>query len=257
MTYLMSCVRVRKLRVVHVEIQRMWFSNVEAVLGKAEGEDMYWFVLGTVVAATLLSGCDVDEKTALDKGKEMVASVLRDPQSANFKDVRFVEKSKSEDARDGTLCGYVNAKNSFGGFTGMKRFVAGFRYSTKGSFTLGNVALEEGSNAREDQYGVTPFQSFYWRPLCEGRPIASSLFISSERAGLISGVSVGQTSVPLESTIPLRSKPDINANIVRRANPGEILEVRKVNEGWIQVSADPSNEEWLLPELVEWTKSNR
>lgn len=52
---------------------------------------------------------------AKHKGIELAKSVLKDPASALFEDVR---------AADGTsgVCGRVNAKNSYGGYTGFKLF---------------------------------------------------------------------------------------------------------------------------------------
>ena len=44
---------------------------------------------------------------------ERVKDVLKDPDSANFR-TEFV-------ARDGAVCGFVNAKNSYGGYGGFKR----------------------------------------------------------------------------------------------------------------------------------------
>lgn len=54
--------------------------------------------------------------------EELLASVrgsLKDPDSANFKDLQHVGDGRA-------LCGQVNAKNSYGGFAGFKRFVADF-----------------------------------------------------------------------------------------------------------------------------------
>ena len=46
--------------------------------------------------------------------KETILSMLKDPDSAKFGDV-FV-------GRNGTMCGTVNSKNSFGGYTGAQVF---------------------------------------------------------------------------------------------------------------------------------------
>lgn len=52
-----------------------------------------------------------------DDLKEAVLSRLKDPNSANFKDLQVLEGGRA-------LCGLVNAKNSYGGYTGFKLFVA-------------------------------------------------------------------------------------------------------------------------------------
>ena len=50
--------------------------------------------------------------------KNGVESRLKDPDSANFKDVRFYSGGPSP-----AVCGQVNAKNSFGGYMGFRRFI--------------------------------------------------------------------------------------------------------------------------------------
>lgn len=47
--------------------------------------------------------------------KAALAEKLKDPDSMKLKNVQIAE--------DGTLCGDVNAKNSYGGYTGFSRFI--------------------------------------------------------------------------------------------------------------------------------------
>ena len=61
-----------------------------------------FILLGLVLG---LVGCDNGE----NKTKEIVLSSLKDPNSAQFKNIKGV-------------CGEVNAKNSFGGYIGFKEF---------------------------------------------------------------------------------------------------------------------------------------
>jgi hypothetical protein len=49
---------------------------------------------------------------------EGVRKGLKDPESARFGDIRAVKRQGGKI----TVCGFVNAKNSFGGYTGMKPF---------------------------------------------------------------------------------------------------------------------------------------
>ena len=59
----------------------------------------------------------------LESGKQSVASKLKDPLSAQFRNVRLVKYL------DGAvICGQVNAKNSYGGYVGFTDFV-GSAYS--------------------------------------------------------------------------------------------------------------------------------
>ena len=50
-----------------------------------------------------------------DKVREAVKERLKDPESAQFRKFRKVS--------DGEICGEVNAKNSYGGYTGFSAFI--------------------------------------------------------------------------------------------------------------------------------------
>lgn len=54
------------------------------------------------------------------KGKEAVQAKLKDPDSAQFKDVIFVQKANEIPV----ACGEVNSKNSFGAYAGFQHFVS-------------------------------------------------------------------------------------------------------------------------------------
>jgi len=67
-----------------------------------------WGVV-TAAACVLLAGC-----SEYDGRLELVRAKLKDPASAQFTNVRD-EK--------GILCGFVNAKNELGGYTGPRAFI--------------------------------------------------------------------------------------------------------------------------------------
>ncbi len=50
--------------------------------------------------------------------KEMVVSELKDPSSAQFRGLFAITRGRGDD----TVCGEINAKNSFGGYVGFRRF---------------------------------------------------------------------------------------------------------------------------------------
>ncbi|WP_372502401.1 hypothetical protein P7L66_13330 [Tistrella mobilis] len=54
-------------------------------------------------------------------GLDAVLRQLKDPDSAKFRDVRLVDHP----AGGRVVCGEVNARNSYGGYVGFARFVAG------------------------------------------------------------------------------------------------------------------------------------
>jgi len=59
------------------------------------------------------------KSAAISAAKKNVADSLKDPSSAQFRNVRLVPY------KDGSvICGEVNAKNSYGGYVGFKDFVA-------------------------------------------------------------------------------------------------------------------------------------
>lgn len=70
-----------------------------------------WLVAGLLVAAGALVGCSGAERSAEAK----VAAILRDPSSAQFRNVEI--------RKSGAACGEVNSKNGFGGYAGFRQFV--------------------------------------------------------------------------------------------------------------------------------------
>lgn len=56
-----------------------------------------------------------DEDAKIEFLKKKVKDTLKDPQSAQFRNIQFIKSSNS-------LCGEVNAKNSMGGYVGFKSF---------------------------------------------------------------------------------------------------------------------------------------
>lgn len=84
-------------------------------------------LLGCVVVLTACGGSQHSD------AKQQIADQLKDPASAQFRNVR------ASTLRDTDVCGEVNAKNSFGGYTGFKRFVV----TDSGAFLEGQAG-EEG-----------------------------------------------------------------------------------------------------------------
>lgn len=81
-----------------------------------------------------------DQRAAVEQG---VRKGLKDPESARFGDMFATRDAQGVV----TVCGYVNAKNSFGGYGGMKPFVGVL--GPVGSFGLAGVGGSDG-----DTYGV-------------------------------------------------------------------------------------------------------
>lgn len=91
-----------------------------------------------LTAALLLAGCQTTATTPsvtysaipltpnqLETVQAGVRGSLKDPGSAQFGKIVAAQNSNGETA----ACGTVNARNSFGGYTGMKAFVASIEKS--------------------------------------------------------------------------------------------------------------------------------
>ncbi|HBP6824284.1 hypothetical protein AO897_15805 [Pseudomonas aeruginosa] len=203
-------------------------------------------------ALMLLTGCEVSQDMAVEKGKDMVASALKDPDSASFSGVYMLETDVIGDTHYGYLCGVVNSKNSFGGYTGNRRFSARFQYSTGGQLEVSYLQLEEGRNAKEMSDGVTFFESFYWRKRClqgEAQPVITK---APEPKGSLMALQVGQRSLPAKQKIITRLSPDLTAATSLPIEKGQIVTVQEAKEGWIRISKDPASPQWIVPELVDW-----
>lgn len=83
-------------------------------------------------------------------GEGSVRANLKDPDSADFRS-EFVSKLSNGAL---VLCGEVNAKNSFGGFTGFKRFIAGANASAP-------VLVEDESTGLGEEMDRTLFPKMY------------------------------------------------------------------------------------------------
>lgn len=93
-----------------------------------------WRCIASIgAAALLLAACreqtvhETEQQKAdrqkIEKVEDLVREKLKDPQSAQFSKVRIV---------GGLVCGEVNAKNSYGGYSGRQRFWGGMPEATLG-----------------------------------------------------------------------------------------------------------------------------
>lgn len=62
----------------------------------------------------LLCGCSPNQSSALQSAQARVKSELKDPESAQFQNL---------EEYGSIVCGEVNAKNSYGGYSGFKPFI--------------------------------------------------------------------------------------------------------------------------------------
>lgn len=87
-----------------------------------------WFTAATAAVSLAAIGADwaVSPKEAssiVRTEKERVKASLKDPESARFSSL-YLAKRRSDGPKEIVLCGEVNAKNSYGGYSGARAFIS-------------------------------------------------------------------------------------------------------------------------------------
>lgn len=130
------------------------------------------FLVSALALVGLLVACSREEHLMV-LAKERIASQLKDPDSAKFRDTFIVEQAEEANGMQKiAVCGIVDGKNSFGAFTGGTRFVVAF-FQVKKFKTLdvASVNLESSDNSgvpvsRGSKLLWTPFEAVYWDTYC-------------------------------------------------------------------------------------------
>lgn len=90
------------------------------------------------LALVSLVGCKPNADKALELAQKEVAADTKDPDSAKFRYLRFVQRDDMPDgAVSGLVCGQINAKNGFGAYAGFSPFMLEIRMKSKGFFSSG------------------------------------------------------------------------------------------------------------------------
>lgn len=98
-----------------------------------------------------------DKATALAQ-KEMVEG-LKDPDSAKFKNLRVTEIHGEQDGSVlATVCGQLNAKNSFNAYVGYKKFILTLAMKEKGFFSKGVTYSVISKNILQNELDETIFK---------------------------------------------------------------------------------------------------
>lgn len=82
------------------------------------------------------------EDAAVEKAKFVVADSLRDPSSAQFRNVRVVPFGQGS-----VICGEVNGKNAYGGYVGFVPFAAGVTSAQIASYSSRYADINAAGNA--------------------------------------------------------------------------------------------------------------
>lgn len=89
-----------------------------------------------VIALFSLVGCKPGAEKASRIGQKIISAAMRDPDSAKFRYVRFIQQEETEDGTvKGVVCGQVNAKNGFGAYSGFSPFIMELTMKPKGFFS--------------------------------------------------------------------------------------------------------------------------
>lgn len=89
-----------------------------------------------LLAVFALSGCKPSAEKAIELAKNEIAADMKDPDSAKFRYLRFVDqKETAEGDVVGMICGQVNAKNAFGAYVGFHPFIIEISMKSKGIFS--------------------------------------------------------------------------------------------------------------------------
>ena len=200
-----------------------------------------------------LAGCELKEDAAIDEGAKMVAKLLRDPESARFYDLFFLEKSITNERHNGYLCGYVNSRNSFGGYTGKIRFSALMTYTKAGKVEIDYLETEEGANASTENSMQSFFEYTYWKVRCtpgwaEDRKVSKD----SAQSEFWDELHLGRVSKPSKSIILAIDSPSLIGDETTPIQKGEVVTIYAKQDGWVQVSPDPMKPQWIIPELLDW-----
>ena len=88
-----------------------------------------------------------EEAELLERAKEAVRNMMKDPDSVKFKDLIAGQVSKDKKKH---VCGMVNSKNSMGGYVGYKGFVYidGEKYAVLQEDSIGNEVFEMACNKK-------------------------------------------------------------------------------------------------------------
>ncbi|HFZ0817367.1 TPA: lipoprotein [Enterobacter cloacae] len=95
-------------------------------------------ILLALVIPLVLAGCKPGEEKAISLAKSEVAANLKDPASAQFRNVKVAKMMDADHGRVfAIVCGEINGKNGFGAYAGFHPFFVELNMKSKGFFSQG------------------------------------------------------------------------------------------------------------------------
>lgn len=104
------------------------------------------------VLVACLAGCSASTADIETATQNLVASRLKDPESARFSNVKFMERSSSGGKHEGPVCGEVNARNALGGYVGATRFIAYVTYTSAADVKLQQLVRDNEEDAMQEAF---------------------------------------------------------------------------------------------------------
>lgn len=85
-----------------------------------------------------LTGCKPGEEKAIELAKNELSEGLKDPDGAKFKNIHVADIHEEQDGSVlATVCGQLNAKNSFNAYVGYRKFIVMLSMKEKSFFGKG------------------------------------------------------------------------------------------------------------------------
>lgn len=137
-----------------------------------------WLVIIVIgVPVLLVAGIYVRNKSigpvgwAEDNTVKALKQRMKDPDTMVIRSSYFVQKTDSDGDNEIAMCGVVDGKNSFGGYTGGTRFVSISKdFKTGQTFDTYIVQLEDASTSDKatarQVHMLTGFEKVYWNGHC-------------------------------------------------------------------------------------------
>ena len=112
-----------------------------------------------IAVSFLLAGCKPGEEKATLLAKDSIAQNMKDPSSAQFRELHYVQHSENEDGViTASVCGETNGKNSYGAYAGFTPFYVTLTMKPKGmlskgvTFSILGSDVYSGDRAPNDAY---------------------------------------------------------------------------------------------------------
>lgn len=135
-----------------------------------------WFVILIIAIPVVFAGGSFIRNKAVgpvgwaeDNTIKALRAQMKDPDSMVIRSSYFVQKVNKDNDTEISMCGIVDGKNGFGGFSGGTRFVSK-SLRTKNTFDTHVVKIDSTAPQRKREaaqvHMLTGFEEVYWNGYC-------------------------------------------------------------------------------------------